>query len=164
MRFRRPFGQILKGKIEPYGFQVGILKDGPHKNPKSKKKGLKTFAGGPARKIGSKSDGTISEVSAEVRKRAGFNYLRKPFNNKNDDAVKMLKTFFQLVFADSEGSKRKRLENLLQAIVRNPILRGTYGRNRRLTADIKGFNRKFIDTGQFFKAITAKVTKKAGAK
>jgi hypothetical protein len=56
-------------------------------------------------------------------------------------------------------SEMKRVQNLLQAVIRNPILRGDYGRNAMSTARNKGFNRLFIDTGQFFRAIKAKVTR-----
>lgn len=51
---------------------------------------------------------------------------------------------------------KKRLENLLQAIVRNPILRLEYGKNTATAADNKGFDRHLFDTGQMFKAITAR--------
>lgn len=165
IKLARPIDQVLKGKIEPYAFEVGILQDGPHKAAASKKKGLKNYAGGPARKLSQRVDGTMSEVSASVRKQTGVNYLTVPFKNRNDDAVKMLRGFMDLVFNEGKVSKKKRLENLIQAVVRNPILRGTYGRNKKVTAEIKGFNRKMIDTSQLFKAIKARVrfTKK-GAK
>jgi hypothetical protein len=48
----------------------------------------------------------------------------------------------------------------LQAIVRNPILRGDYGKNKKETIKRKGFDRYMIDTGQFFNSIIARVTKK----
>jgi hypothetical protein len=53
--------------------------------------------------------------------------------------------------------KRLGFETCLQAIVRNPILKGEYGRNSRLTQKIKGFNRYMIDTAQLFKNIKADV-------
>lgn len=164
-KFRKPLGDILKGKIEPYSFQVGILHDGPHKAAASKKKGLKTYAGGPARKTGFATNGTLEQVSKNVRSFLGFNYLVRPFKNKSDDTTRLATNFLDFALNESKGSKLKRVENLVQAVVRNPILRGTYGRNSKKTADAKGFNRKLIDTSQFFKAITAKVvlTGKKGA-
>lgn len=161
MKLRKPIDQILKGKIQPYTFEVGILQDGPHK---AARKGLKNYAGGPARKTGIKVDGSLSEISASARKQTGVNYLTLPFKKRNDDAVKMLRVFWDMVFNEGKAAKLKRLENLIQAVVRNPILRGTYGRNKKVTAQIKGFNRKFIDTSQLFKGIKARVTVKPGAK
>jgi hypothetical protein len=52
------------------------------------------------------------------------------------------------------------LTNAIQAIVRNPILRGDYGRNNLFTQKVKGFNRLMIDTGQFFNNIKARVFKR----
>jgi hypothetical protein len=52
------------------------------------------------------------------------------------------------------------MENLAQAIIRNPILRGDYGSNSALTRKIKGFDRFMFDTGQLFQSIKAKVLKR----
>lgn len=157
IKLDRPLDQVLKGRVEPYSFEVGILKDGPHKSALGQKRGFKTYAGGPARKTSRKVDGTLSEISANARRELGVNYLTAPFKKKNDDAVKMLRGFWQLVFGEGKLQKKKRLENLIQAVVRNPILRRTYGRNKKVTREIKGFDRKFVDTAQLFKAIRAKV-------
>lgn len=164
-QFRKPLGQILKGKIEPYAFEVGILRDGPHKSAASKNKGLKSYAGGPARRTGNKVNGTLGDISKEVRSFLGVNYLKKPFQSKSDATTKLATNFLDFALNEGKSSKIKRLENLVQAVVRNPILRGAYGRNSKITADIKGFNRKLIDTAQFFKAIQARVvlTGKKGA-
>lgn len=157
MKLRKPIDQILKGKVEPYTFEVGILQDGPHKAARSKAKGLKNYAGGPARKTGTRIDGTLSEISASARKQTGVNYLTAPFKKQNDDAVKLMRAFFDMVFNEGKATKKKRLENLIQAVVRNPIMRGTYGGNKKVTREIKGFSRKFIDTAQLFKGIKARV-------
>jgi hypothetical protein len=153
------FKKNVAGRFGKYSFEVGVLQDGPHKLAKRGERGLKgqdvlkTFAGGPARQISSKPSGlSISDVSQENRKRLGFNYLSAPFKKKSSDIIKFSNTFFKLVFGRSE---KKRAENLLQAIVRNPILRGEYGSNSKLTQKIKGFDRSMIDTGQLFKAIKA---------
>jgi ribosomal protein L31E len=172
---------VLKGKIEPYTFEIGILKDVPHRNPLGKKvfrartkaklkKNLsgksKTtklrpmlgkLAGGPVRRAGKVGTQTVAQVSQSVRQQTGINYLRQPFKKKSDDAVKMLRTFWKLVFKEGKLKTKKRLENLLQAIVRNPLVRRTYGKNSKATIRTKGFDRKFIDTGQLFKNINAKV-------
>jgi hypothetical protein len=151
-RFRRQ----AKGVYEKYEFQVGVISDSAYKLPLPASKGLKSFAGGPARKISSKPSGLmISEVSEALRKNTGINFYTKPFTSgKNKDILDFVKSFFDLCAGRTQA---KQTENLLQAIVRNPILRGDYGRNSKITAKIKGFNRFMIDTSQLFQAITAKV-------
>jgi hypothetical protein len=95
---------------------------------------------------------SISQVSKENRERLGFNYLQRPFKDRSSEIVKFTREFFKLAFGKSE---KKRAENLLQAVVRNPMLRGDYGPNAPLTKKIKGFDRAMIDTAQLFKAIKA---------
>ncbi len=152
LKLDKRFYKMAKGVYEKYNFDVGILKDSVHKAPG---KGLKTFAGGPARKTSQKPDGfTTSEISEKMRARIG-NFYTAPFKSKaNRDIRQLVKNFFDLV---QGRTQQKRLENTLQAVIRNPILRGDYGSNKALTEKIKGFNRLGIDTGQFFKAIVAKV-------
>lgn len=58
-----------------------------------------------------------------------------------------------------ENLSIKRVENLLQAVVRNPILKLEYGDNTAITADMKGFDRHLFGTGQTFKAIKAKANR-----
>jgi hypothetical protein len=156
LEFKRPIGQVLQGRINPYTFEVGVLKDKPHKKPG---KGMKPFAGGPARRIGREYDGkTMSEVSADARASLKTNYLIRAFRSKkNKEAIDMMLCFWQLVFGESKLAKKKRLENLIQAVVRNPLTRAEYGRNKKHTSFIKKSSRKFIDTGQLFNSITARV-------
>jgi hypothetical protein len=161
----RRFQKRVQGMFGKYQFEVGVLEDGPHylaKRGERGKKGqdvLKNFAGGPARKQTRKSTQSIAEVSESLRKNLGFNYLTKPFeSSKNADILAFTNAFFKLVFGRTQ---QKRAENLLQAIVRNPMLRGDYGNNSPLTQAIKGFNRKTIDTAQLFKAIRARCRTKA---
>lgn len=158
------FKKKVAGMFGKYEFEVGILDDGPYKTPKRGARGLEgsdvvtQFAGGKVRKKSSENSGmTISQVAKENRERLDFNFWTEPFKDKNSDIIKFSNEFFKLVFG--YGSK-KRAENLLQAIVRNPILRGDYGENSELTQKIKGFNRFMIDTGQMFKAIKARCTVK----
>ncbi len=147
------FRKQAKGTFEKYEFYVGVLEDRPHKEPGS---GLKSYAGGPARKVSNQPSGkTISEVSEDLRKRTGINIYTRPFSSKqNADILAFTKGFFEFCAGRTQAT---RLENLLQAIVRNPILRGDYGRNTPVTAKIKGFNRFMIDTAQLFKGIIARV-------
>jgi hypothetical protein len=151
----RRFKNKAKGLFGKYEFEVGILENKAHKKALSKSKGLKDFHGGPARKIGAKPKLTVEEISRFFRKRGGkFNYLTTPFKNRSSDIVNFAKEFFKFAFGKSE---KQRALNYLQAIVRNPILRGDYGPNKRSTIRTKGFNRFGIDTGQLFQNIKARV-------
>lgn len=159
------FKNRAKGLIEKYSFEVGVLEDGPHLEAKTGKRGLKgtdvisEYAGGPVRQKSRNSSGlTISDVSAENRKRLGKNYLTEPFKDRSSDIVKFSEAFFKMVFGMT--GQENRIRNLLQAIVRNPILRGDYGKNSALTKKIKGFDRSMIDTAQLFKAIKARITRR----
>jgi hypothetical protein len=150
------FTKQAKGVFEKYEFQVGVLKDSTHKQAVPQQKGLKSYAGGPARKTSNRSSGmTVSQVSEDLRKRIGINFYTVPFKSKkNKDILNFVKSFFDLCAGRTQP---RRAENFLQAIVRNPILRGDYGRNSNVTARIKGFNRYMIDTAQLFRSITSKV-------
>lgn len=150
----RTFTKQARGRFERYEFQVGILQDRTHYVAAPKEAGLKSFAGGPARKATRVSAGnTVADISEKMRARLKVNFYTHPFKSrKNRDILKFSKAFFDLVRGRGQ---RRRVENYLQAIVRNPILRGDYGRNSRIAAKNKGFNRLMIDTGQLFKAIKA---------
>lgn len=159
------FKKNVEGKFGKFNFQVGILQDGPHFEAKVGQRGLKgqdvltQYASGPARKTSSKDSGKmISDVSKANRDRLGINYLIEPFKKRTSDIIKFSNEFFKLVFGRSQ---KKRCENLLQAIVRNPILRGDYGGNSQLTQKIKGFDRGMIDTAQLFKSIKAECREKS---
>ncbi len=161
------FAERLQGRFEKYQLEAGVLQDGPHRvalRGERGKKGqdvLSSYAGGPVRKASRKAGPlTIAQVSAANRERMSANYLTDPFRNPaSSEIVKFSQAFFKSAFG--RGSI-KRLENLLQAIIRNPILRGDYGGNSGLTQRIKGFNRRMIDTGQLFKAIRASVKVRGG--
>lgn len=155
LKLDRRFRKQAKGVFEKYSFDVGILEDGPHKAALDKSQGLKSYAGGPARKTSRQATSTLSQVSERLRKSTGINFYTKPFKSKkNKDILRFVDSFMKVCLGRSQP---KRAENLLQAIIRNPILRGDYGRNSKATAQIKGFNRFMIDTAQVFKAIRAKV-------
>lgn len=149
------FGNRVKGVIERYEFEVGILKNTRHK---SALPALKSYAGGPARKTGVSGSSTTAEVSRRLRSHLGFNYLSRPFQKRNSDILRFTHAFLKTAL---HGADSKRAVNLLQAVVRNPILRGDYGKNSRKTADRKGFNRLMIDTAQLFKSIQARVKGRA---
>jgi hypothetical protein len=155
------FTKRVQARYDRFEMQVGILQDGPHKNAASAKRGLSSYAGGPIRKKSASSKLTIAEVSEANRKRMDVNYLTDPFSKKSSDIIAFSTSFFKMA-AGKASSMRKRVENLMQAIVRNPILRGDYGSNSELTKKIKTFDRYMIDTGQLFKAIKASVKIRGG--
>lgn len=154
----------LKKRFEKYTFEVGVLEDAPHREALRGAKGhkgkdvLSTYAGGPVRKTSRKSYASISQVSEKLRNFLGFNYLEKPFEKSSPARKAFFIEFCKLAFGRSQ---EKRVENSLQAVVRNPMLRGDYGNNSKLTQKIKGFDRLTIDTSQLFKAIKARIGTKS---
>jgi hypothetical protein len=160
MKLDTRFQKKVRGMFGKYQFEVGVLQDAPYKTARRGVRGqgggdvLSTYAGGPIRKRSQNESGkSISDISRASSDRLGFNYLTKPFQAPDSELLRFTKAFFDLVFG---RSKMKRAENLLQAVVRNPILRGEYGTQSKLTTKIKGFYRPMIDTAQLFRALKAK--------
>lgn len=151
----------INAKFSGYEFEVGVLKDSVYRKPRSKKEGLTSVAKGPARRasrIGTRV--TVAEVSAFNRANMQADYLRDPFRKPKGPEQKLIKNFLgEFVKMVTKRTNVRRLENLLQAIVRNPIARSDYGSNAISTAKRKGFNRLMIDTAQLFKSIGAKILK-----
>lgn len=157
----KSWGKRLEGRINSYQFEVGVLDDKEHNNPLEsglfEQPQLRQYAGGPVRKqTRQKGPLTTGEILVANMKRLNINLLLRPFQEKNSDLLKFTDAFLRLV-SGRKGISLRRVENLLQAIVRNPILEEEYGKNRAATADAKGFDRHLFDTGQMFKAIRAKV-------
>lgn len=156
----KSFFKKLERAINKYEFDVGVLDDKPHYEPVHTPTfgtpELKNYAGGPTRKqTREKSDLTTGQILVENMKRINTNILEQPFEKKGSEILKFADSFMRLAVGMKMGMKR--VENLLQAIVRNPILRQEYGPNKSTTADGKGFDRHLFDTGQMFKAIKARV-------
>lgn len=161
--FQALFKKQLKRSIEKYEFQVGVLDDVPHYEAVDaglfKEPLLSSYAGGPVRrKSGVPSDETTGQIFINNMERTGLNLLLEPFEKPNSDILKFTNYFLKLAMKQ-KGASERRVTNLLQAIVRNPILNQEYGANSSQTADSKGFNRHLFDTGQMFKSIKARITK-----
>lgn len=159
MSLDKSFPKKLQKRIEKVQFEVGVLQDKEHKDPLDpglfKDPQLGTYAGGPVRKTTRKDSGkTIGQVLIENGKRLGIDLLAEPFRKSDEDLNKFTKSFLKSAFGKESP---KRVVNLLQAVVRNPILKMEYGKNKSGTADSKGFDRHLFDTGQMFKAITARI-------
>lgn len=151
----------LQAQIDKYDIQVGVFDNIPRKKPiNGKNGGVSTLAGGPIRKT---RPAVYPSMSMEVAEdlQAKFHWLDRPFrasNEKSKDIVRFTDYFIASICKeDRSAAALRRISNLIQAIVRNPITRGDYGRNSAKYAKVKGFNRLLFDTGQFFKSIVGKV-------
>lgn len=153
MKITSKIGKKISKEIGNYNFEVGILSDQPKKM--RKKGSSKNYAGLKVSAIGK----TSPKVSlAQVAKYTDnqFKWLKKPFTlSKNKEVIAVVKEIASQVFS-KKSTDNKRLENAVQAVIRNPILRGDYGSNALSTIKQKGFNKLGIDTAQMFKAIKAK--------
>lgn len=169
----------LQKSVSEYNMQVGILPedasrahypavelnlfgiDGRKANGKNVSNPFKSFkAGGTARKIDTSAapDGTMASVFLSAQEATGINLLADPLKRgESKDLMRLLDEFFRIIGDTKKPVKR--LTNAVQALIRNPITRGDYGKNRKATAETKGFNTLFVDTGQLFNAIKAKVGK-----
>lgn len=144
----------LSFKLDKYQVQVGLFEDGVRKKPKFGE--FKTYAGKLLLKEGKVSKGaSLVEVAEYLDKK--YKWLRKPFLIKNNKEVVAV---LNDIVRDMNGQDLKqRILNGFQAVVRNPILRGEYGRNTAPWAKKKGFNQLLMMTGQFFKSVKARFKK-----
>lgn len=159
----RSWEKKLAGRIKSFEFEVGILDDTPHRDPvvagMFEDPQLGFYAGGPVRRASRKAGSVMnSEVLIQNMERLNINLLLRPFQETSSEIMKFTRAFLMLV-CKKPGMSIRRVENLLQAIVRNPILKQEYGTNASHTADAKGFDRHLIDTGQMFKSIKAKANR-----
>lgn len=152
------FKRTLQARYQGYELKAGILEDRRHKAPLPKTFGLASLEGGPARKKSKRDDTTVAKVGENLRKVHNMDYLRAPVRAWRSMDMKAFRTAF-MRFVTGKAKSRSQAETTLRAVIRNPILKGKYGRNSRAWARVKGFNRKAIDTGQFYRAITAMVRK-----
>lgn len=150
----------LQGRIEQYEFEVGVLEDRDHKNPVHamlhQQPDLGSYAGGPVRRMTRESSGkSVGDVLIANQERLNIDLLKRPFQDRSSEIIRFT-TYFLRYVSEVKGTSIRRVENLIQAIVRNPILNQEYGKNTSITADAKGFDRHLIDTGQMFKGIKAR--------
>jgi hypothetical protein len=160
----KTFKKRLEKRFSGWEFELGVLDDKPHKmavGPQgfNDDPPTKNFAGGPARLISNEQSGfTTAQIFIMNQERIGTDLLTAPFKSKSSkDLIKFSREFLKLSFARAQP---KRAINLLQAVIRNPILKQSYGVNELTTAGLKGFNRHLIDTGQMFKALKSRITKR----
>lgn len=138
-------------KVGKYQVQVGILTDARRKKPLFGK--FKNYAGKRLLREGGVSNGaTMAEVAKYMDKK--FKWLRKPWlKESNKEVVTVIDDIVKCM--NGKGDKQ-RILNGCQAVVRNPILRGEYGKIKAVTARRKGFDDALLMTGQLFKNIKAR--------
>lgn len=145
--------KIIQVQLDKYQVELGILKNEPKKLPIYGQ--FKTYAGQQLLRAGKQTKGTLVDVAVDLDNR--YKWLRRPFiEEKNKEVAQVVN---DIVKAMNGKADRQRVLNGMQAIIRNPILRGDYGRNSPKTAQEKGFNKLLMATGQFFKAIKARYLK-----
>lgn len=154
MRIKNDITKKIARRVGNYNFEVGILNN--EKKRLAKTGSSKSFAGMKISASGKTSkDKSLVEV-AGILEKYYFKWLRAPFKlAQNEDVGRVVKEMSRQIFGKSSIDNKK-LENAVQAVIRNPILRGDYGNNKQSVIKRKGFDKLGISTGQFFKAIKAK--------
>lgn len=140
--------QDVAKQIRKYKSTVGILDDvvGGKAMPNTVKK----FHGIEARKSSQeRRNRTNREILVSVSEYYGRDFLKEPWNNDNNKEVMDVVDALASSLNTNRGFKK--LENAIQAVVRNPILRGEYG--KKPLGGVAG-----IDTGSLFNSIKANVT------
>lgn len=152
----------LKKRVESYEAVAGI-KIAPRREP-AKPRSIGQYAGGAIRKtVPARSGITSVQVAGFVMNFAG-NIFTIPFQiASNQDILKFSRVYVKELLKGRGASivNNNRVKNLMQAIIRNPILRGDYRLHDKKTKAKKGFERSLIDTGQFFRSIQVIIKKKA---
>lgn len=142
--------KIIQVELDKYQVELGILKNEPKKLPLYGQ--FKTYAGIRLLRDSKNTSGTLVDVAIDLDNR--FKWLRKPFASQNNKEV--VQVVNDIVKSMNGRADKQRVLNGMQAIIRNPILRGEYGQNSQKTAKEKGFNKLLMATGQFFKNIKAR--------
>jgi flagellar hook-basal body complex protein FliE len=103
---------------------------------------------------------TLREVLRNVQRATGKNILRAPFNIKNQ-RTRAFKKFLQAYYiAATKKRSMAKVEKMLLDLVRKPVLEKKYGRNSAATREMKGFDRRFVDTGQVLLGLSSEVKKR----
>ena len=147
-------GRFVQKDLDKYESEVGILED----KPAAKWKGpQRTLYGGPANKqAGQNKETTLRALMSKFN--TTYNILLAPWRLPNNkDVLNVVKKMADDIAKG--GALKNDFINAMQAVVRNPILRGDYGENTKETEKAKGFNRLMINTGKFFSNIKVRFTK-----
>ena len=130
--------------------EIGIFKNTPRKQARTD---LKQFAGGEARKVG-KANNKLTNASLLEKLESNYGILSNALKDTSS-----VKSFFNAVLLNKMTKKNNsdEIKNTFKALFVQPILKGKYGNNSSKTIAKKGFNRKFIDTGQLVKNLQCKI-------
>lgn len=133
--------------------EVGIL-DGDASEALAKR-GLKTFWGGQAMKVGGTAHITIAEVAEfNDKKYDWFDYTIE-----NDDRALIDVTVAMAEqIASNNPQSQKRYLNALSAWLRNPITLRKFGNNEPRYVRWKGFDWVMVRTGRMFNSVKARLT------
>lgn len=145
------FYRIIQVELDKYECEVGILQDKPHYNAGI---GFKTYAGQQLARTGRKIVGSLADVAQDLDRR--FHWLERPWRMQSNQAVQDVVNDIAESMNGRDPRAKQRVLNGVQAVVRNPILRGDYGGNSSQWAQVKGFNKLLMWTGQFFQNIKAR--------
>lgn len=146
---------VAKDLIAEIGeIEVGIIDAKLMKEPKPNE--LKAFAGGKARKVSGKYS---KSSTADNLKKLDLKYriFSLPLQNRDATYDEMINAIVD--HKVNKSNRLNRIRNAVKGLFLKPILIGKYGRNTPKTAEIKGFNRLMIDTGQTISAISVRMGK-----
>lgn len=109
-----------------------------------------------ATQAGRSKQARLAEVLAYLNRKRGI--LDEALEQAGQEEIsEMAELFVKLVMEPGAGTLTvKKLENVVLAIVRNPIIRREYGPNAPATIEKKGFDRFGVNTGTLMKSIEAK--------
>lgn len=144
----------MQYQLGKYETEVGLLSDTARKEPKYG--AFKQYAGKTLLQISHKKS-TVTNVQVAEKLDKQYKWLASPFLNPNNKEV--VDVVNEIVADMNQQGDKQRILNGMRAVVRNPILRGEYGKNSAKWAAVKGFNDLLMMTGQFFKAIEARFKK-----
>lgn len=143
--------------FESQRLKVGVLDhEANARKPMSKKAGLTSLKGAQGyqrRKLSRKNTNLKLTALAELMD-AKYGFISNAFEKAGNKELNQLFDQFSLMLSNKQINQ-KRIENAGIAIIRNPILRMEYGKNKRSTEQAKGFNRPIVDTGTLFSNIKA---------
>ena len=131
--------------------EVGIFKNIPRKNPI---KQLKNFAGGDARRVGKTPSKSVTNAGVLADLESKYKVLSSSLEDTG-----AVKNFLNAVLLSAMTTKKNNneIKNTFKSLFVKPILKGAYGGNSAETVKKKGFNRRFIDTGQTVKNLQIKI-------
>lgn len=150
------WAEQLRKEYAQFEFHTGIIEDKSEPLPKYGEHVGKQIGGISPLKKGAKSGTMVSEIAKKFDE--AYNWLISPWRKESNRDVLNVITDYSRYLA--KPGNESRLRNAVQAVVRNPIMRGEYGDNREETAKKKGFNKFMIATGTFFDNIKALVRRK----